>query len=188
MSRVVLPAEALTDGPTALRGWRDSDLEGLVRACQDREISRWTRVPYPYAEADARVYLLQRYDAIAAGTTAPFAIVAADDLGDGLLGSVALMRINWEHRRAEVGYWLAREARGQGHATRAVGLISRWGFDALGLERLDLLAATANRASQLVAERSGFTGEATLRSYMTSPDGRLDMVAYGLLVSDQRAT
>ena len=113
------------------------------------------------------------------------------------------MRINWRHLRAEVGYWLAREARGQGHATRAVGLISTWGFAALGLERLDLYAAIENRASQLVAERAGFTREALLRSYMAAnqraagrpgrrvadvPEERQDMVAYGLLVSDRAAS
>ena len=37
-----------------LRPWRDSDLEPLVAACQDPEISRWTRVPLNYSETDAR--------------------------------------------------------------------------------------------------------------------------------------
>jgi RimJ/RimL family protein N-acetyltransferase len=187
MSRVVLPGTPLLDGPTALRAWRDSDVDGLVRACQDPEISRWTRVPYPYGETDAHMYLLQRYEAIGAGHTAPFAIVARADPDHGLLGSMSLMRISWEHRRAEVGYWLAREARGHGHATRGVGLIAHWGFSTLGLERLDLFAATGNRASQLVAERAGFTREGTLRSYMSATGGRQDMVAYGLLVSDRQA-
>ena len=186
MSRIVLPAQPLIDGPTALRPWRDSDLAALVQACRDPEIARWTRVPEGYGEADGRAYLLQRYDAIAAGTTAPFAIVAAPE-GE-LLGSISLMNPNWEHRRAEVGYWLAHEARGHGHATRAVRLISRWGFASLGLERIALLAATGNRPSQLVAERAGFVREAVLRSYMIGKDGRQDMVAYGLLASDPSAT
>jgi RimJ/RimL family protein N-acetyltransferase len=177
--RILLPAEPLIDGPTALRQWRDSDLSGLVQACQDPEIARWTRVPTPYGEADARAYLLARYDATFAGLSAPFAIVAADR-GE-LLGSISLMRFAWEHRRGEVGYWLATEARGRGHATRAVQLICAWGFVQLGLERIDLLAATGNQASQTVAERAGFDREAVLRSYMMGTEGRQDMVAFGLL-------
>jgi RimJ/RimL family protein N-acetyltransferase len=184
MSRIALPADPLVDGGTALRGWRETDAPALVRACQDPEISRWTRVPYPYGPADARAYLLHRHDGIAAAALAPFAIVRSDDLDRGLLGSISLMRFAWEHRRAEVGYWLGREARGQGHATRAVGLICRWGLDVLGLERLDLLAATENRASQRVAERCGFAREAVLRSYLRGRDGQQDMVAFGLLASD----
>ena len=179
MSGIVLPGEPLTDGPTALRPWRDTDVSDLVAACQDPEISRWTAVPRPYRETDARAYLLYRYDAIHAGTAAPFAIVAA--AGGGLLGSVALNEIEPGQARAQVGYWLAREARGAGHATRAVRTICAWGFEALGLERIELLASTRNAASQRVAERAGFTREALLRSYMRGSQGREDMVAFGLL-------
>ncbi|HEY2260682.1 MAG TPA: GNAT family N-acetyltransferase [Solirubrobacteraceae bacterium] len=182
MARIRLPAEPLVDGETVLRPWRDSDLRALVEACQDPEISRWTRVPPNYGETDARAYLLQRYDMTFQGRAAPFAIVGASD--GTLLGSVALIRIEWEHRRAEVGYWLARAARGQGHATRAVRLICDWGVRALGLERLVLLAATENRSSQRVAERAGFTPEAVLRSYMQARQERQDMVAYRLLAGD----
>jgi len=184
--RIVLPADPLVDGSTALRAWRDSDLQPLVTACQDPEISRWTRVPFPYGPSDARNYLLQRHDALHAGASAPFAIVLAGDR-DHLLGSISLMRFSWKNARAEVGYWLAQDARGEGHTTRAVRLITAWGFVHLGLLRIDLVAATGNPASQRVAERCGFTSEAVLRSYMVSKTGRDDMVMFGLLASDVRS-
>ena len=177
--RIVLPGDPLVEGETALRPWRDSDLAELVQACQDPEISRWTSVPAAYGEADARNYLRQRYDAAFAGLTAPFAAVHAHD--GRLLGSISLLRFSWTHARGEVGYWLGRDARGQGHATRAVRLICAWGFRALRLERIDLMAATANPASQHVAQRAGFTREAVLRSYMRGTFERHDMVMFGLL-------
>lgn len=182
-ARIVLPAEALLDGPTALRAWRDADIPQLVAACQDPDVVRWTRVPERYGEADARAYLLGRNDHIHAGIMAPFAIVSSANR-DRLLGSISLMRLVWEHRRGEVGYWTAREARGQGHTSRAVRLICAWGFRSLGLERIDLLAATANLASQRVAERAGFTREAVLRSYLRLKDGQHDVVAFGLLAGE----
>lgn len=168
------------EGVTALRPWRESDVPAIVEACQDPEIPRWTSVPADYGESDARAYMLSRYDAILNATGAPFAIVSATD-PEELLGSISLFRFSWLNLRGEVGYWLARRARGQGHATRAVRAICPWGFDALGLERIDLLAAIGNPASQHVAERCGFTREAVLRSYMRAKDGRQDMIAYGLL-------
>ena len=91
------------------------------------------------------------------------------------------LRIRTEDARAEVGYWLSAQARGRGHATRAVRLICRWAFAALGLERVELLAATGNPASQRVAERCGFEREAVLRSYLRGRDGQHDMIAFGLL-------
>ena len=180
MSRVVLPGEPLVDRSTAIRPWRDSDVRELVRICQDPEIPRWTAVPSNYGEADARSYLLHRHDAILAGSAAPFGIVSA--AGEELIGSISLVRIAWEHRRAEVGYFVSREARSKGHATRAVELICGWAFRSLGLERIDLLAATGNVASQRVAERCGFEREAVLRSYMPGKGTQLDMVAFGRLV------
>ena len=182
MPRIVLAAAPLRDGPAALRPWRDSDLAALVEACQDPEIPRWTRVPSPYGPADARLYLQQRHDGLHAGTTAPYAVT--DPAADRLLGSISLMRFLWEHGRAEAGYWLAREARGAGHAVRALRLICRWGFETLGLQRIELLAATGNVPSQRVAERAGFTREALLRSYFAHDQTRHDMVAYGLLAPE----
>jgi RimJ/RimL family protein N-acetyltransferase len=180
VNRIALPGEPLIDGATALRPWRDSDLNALVAACRDPEVVRWTSVPANYGEADGRAYLLSRYDAVHADASAPFAIVEAPD--GRLLGSIALMRFAWEHDRGEAGYWLAPEARGHGHVTRALRLICAWGFAALSLQRIELLAAPANLASQRVAARAGFTREATLRSYMRGTDGeRLDMIAFGLL-------
>jgi RimJ/RimL family protein N-acetyltransferase len=182
VARIVLPGEPLVDGDTALRPWRDADAAALTVACQDPEIARWTRVPAPYRNTDARTYLLQRYDAIHAGVMAPFAIVAATD--GRLLGSISLMRLAWEHARGEVGYWLAGEARREGHATRAVRAICAWGFDTLRLERIDLIAATGNRPSQGVAERAGFTREAIFRSHTRGLTGRHDMVVYRLLATE----
>jgi RimJ/RimL family protein N-acetyltransferase len=139
-------------------------------------------VPSPYGEADARAFLGRRFDDLQMGLSASFAIVSSSDL-ESLLGTAALMRCAWEHARGEVGYWLAAPARGQGHATRAVRLICEWGFKQLGLERIELLAATGNPASQAVALKAGFTREAVLRSYMHSKDARLDMVSFALLRS-----
>ena len=184
LRRIMLPDKPLIDAATTLRRWLDTDVEDLTRACQDPEIVRWTSVPPVYGQAEARAYLLQRHDMTFAGLAAPLAIVATD--GGRLLGSISLMRFDFKNARGEVGYWLARDARGRGHATVAVRLICAWGIAALGLERIDLLAATGNPASQAVAERAGFRREAVLRSYMRARYERQDMVAYGLLASELR--
>jgi len=154
----------------------------LVALCRDEEIMRWTRVPTVYGITAARAWIAESRALVTDGISAPFAIVAADD-GE-LLGSISLMRFTWEHARGEVGYLLGREARGHGHATRALRLICAWGFAALGLERIDLYAATGNAASGRVAERAGFTREAVLRSFHMQLEAPLDMVAYGLLPAE----
>ena len=177
--RILLPGEPLRDGPTALRPWRDGDMDALVALCADPEIVRWTSVPSPYGPSDARAYVSSRLDAAHAGLSADFAITETST--GALLGSISLLRFAWRHRRAEVGYWLGAPARGRGHATRAVGVICAWGTETLALERIELLAATGNLASRAVADRAGFTAEAVLRSYLPGPEGRQDMVCFGRL-------
>jgi len=181
--RIVLPAEPLVDGATMLRPWRDGDLAALAQIGRDPDVTHWMGLPRSYRDSDARAYLMSRYDGLHVGIRAPYAIAARDD-GE-LLGSIALAHFVWLHGRSEVGYWLARAARGAGHATRAVRLICGWGFDALGLERIELHAAVDNPASQRVAERAGFSREAVLRSRWTTYAGeRHDMVCFGLLAGE----
>jgi RimJ/RimL family protein N-acetyltransferase len=179
---ITLPAEPLSDGATVLRPWRESDVPKLVAICRDEEITRWTRVPTVYGITAARAWIAESQALVSDGISAPFAIV--DPTGGELIGSISLMRFTWEHARGEVGYLLAREARGRGHATRAVGLICAWGFAALGLERIELLAATGNLRSQRVAERAGFTREAVLRSYHRLREATFDMIAFGLVEAE----
>ena len=47
----------LEDGDVVLRPFVDEDVPAIVAACQDPEIPRWTSVPSPYTEDDARRYL-----------------------------------------------------------------------------------------------------------------------------------
>ena len=48
------PVEGLSDGGVRLRLIAEADLPVIVAACQDPEIPRWTRVPDPYGESEAR--------------------------------------------------------------------------------------------------------------------------------------
>jgi RimJ/RimL family protein N-acetyltransferase len=180
--RIALPREPLRDGPTSLRAWCEDDIPALVTLCRDPEIVRWIGLSPTYGPDDARAYLQGVEQSARAGLAVAFAIV--DPVTDVARGSISLTSIAWPDRRAEVGYWLGADARGHGHVTRAVRLICRWGFHELGLERIALIAAVANPASQTVADRAGFTREAVLRAYLQTDDGRLDAVCFGLLATD----
>ena len=182
MPELALPETGLSDGVVTLRAWRRDDVPWLVEACQDPEIPRWTAVPSPYGEADARAFVAAQEDRRAAGEAAPFAIAST---GDGeLLGSIDVTMHDWRSGRAEVGYWVAAPARRRGAALRAVALAARWGFETLRLARLELLAEPENGASQQLAERAGFTREGLLRSYRLMKGRRVDFICYSLLASD----
>jgi RimJ/RimL family protein N-acetyltransferase len=159
------------------------DIPWITAACADRELSRYIPgMPYPYAAADAGAFIERAALAWAEGIAATFVISNAPD-GAGL-GTIGLHRAAGDTGLAEVGYWLARAARGRGAATTAVQLVSRWAFAVVGIDRLSLQTAPENVASQRVAERAGFTREGLLRAWMPTPDGRRHSVMFSLLATD----
>jgi len=106
-----------------------------VAAVQDPLIPRYTRVPSPYGEPQAREFLAEQRRRREEGIELSLLVVDPD--GDDLLGSVGA-RVDRDSGRAEIGYWVASEARGRGVATRAVVLLGAWLFEALGLARLQI--------------------------------------------------
>jgi [ribosomal protein S5]-alanine N-acetyltransferase len=84
----------------------------------------------------------------------------------------------------EVGYWVRRDARGRGVATRALDLVARWALEEQRLIRVQLTAEPGNVASQRVAEKVGFRREGLLRRYLKIGGERRDGVMFSLLRED----
>jgi len=99
----------------------------------------------------------------------------------GVLAGVASLQFVPEHQAAEIGYWLARPARGAGIATRSTHALIEHGFGDRRLHRIELQAATDNRKSRAVAERLGFTLEGTRRDAEWINNHFHDLALYGIL-------
>ncbi len=175
------PEPPLRDGDVLLRLWRPSDAEAVAAACQDPEIQRWIPVPAPYGLADAADFIEEAERSWRAGTRAGFAIVHAGS--DDLLGAIGLGP-GREGRAWSVGYWIAPQARRLGIAARAVRLVSRWAFDEVGIDRLELMTLLDNEASQGVARRAGFHREGVLRAFFDLRGQPQDVVLFSLLADD----
>lgn len=181
---IEFPLGGLSDGLVRLRLMAEADVPAVVEVCRDPEIARWTRVPEPYRDADARAWLRQEAHGRARGELLGLLVVDPDD--DRLHGSVGLVRADWEEGRCELGYWVARESRGRGIATRAVRLLSAWAFDNLPVERIEIHAEPENARSRRVAEAAGFSFEGVLRSYFVNKGRRRDAATYSLLRGELR--
>jgi RimJ/RimL family protein N-acetyltransferase len=175
------PEPPLSDGVVSLRPWgEDGDVEAITAACNDPEIAEFLdQIPSPYTEQDAREAIAYFRQGWEEGTVSNFAITT----GERPVGSVGVRWVEPDQGVAEVGYWMAREARGRGICTRAVRLVSRWLIESHGIERVQLRADEQNPASRKVAEKAGFTEEGVLRSSRYNPrlGRRVDFVMYSLL-------
>jgi RimJ/RimL family protein N-acetyltransferase len=167
--RVRLPAApVLSDGPDlVLRLPLRSDLDDIVAQCRDPEFQRWTTVPVPYRNSDARDFLKR----VAEGWRANVARFAIAHQGR-FAGSVDL-RFDGIGG-AEVGFGLAPWARGMGVMTRALRLVLAWGFELPDLEVVYWRAQVGNWASRRVARRCGFRMEGTVRGLLEQRGVRRD--------------
>jgi RimJ/RimL family protein N-acetyltransferase len=115
------------------------------------------------------------------GSRAGFAIFGHDNV---LVGFGAMVDLSLEKLEGEIGYLVAPAARGRGIAPRAVELLTRWGFDVLGLLRLELRIDIQNRASETVAQRAGYRLDGVLRNVHFKEGVRSDVGVWSRLSDD----
>jgi RimJ/RimL family protein N-acetyltransferase len=180
---IVPPESALADGRVRLRPASEQDAGALARACADPDLASWVDPPPVSPALAARGLLSQLTQGWASGRTASFVHV---EPGTGDVLALIAAMIEDDPAVAEVAYWVAPAVRGQGIATTALGLVSRWCLSGLGLARLWLEIEPGNTASHTVAERSGFRREGVLRSHCRDRRSGLrhDCVVYSLLPGD----
>lgn len=150
----------LTDAELVLRPPRIGDVDDLVDALQDPEVSVWIdTIPHPYRPGDGERFVREISDpGWHAGTSVAWLVTVDEQV----LGGVGL-----HLRRAaiwEVGYWLRPDARRRGLATRAVRRVCRFAFAELGAQRVEWQAVVGNLRSREVARRTGFRFEGTCRA------------------------
>jgi RimJ/RimL family protein N-acetyltransferase len=171
----------LHEGELLLRPVSDDDAPAIFAACRDGDMARLVpRFPDPYTEEDAVSFAAHARTRWRDDVAYTFAITVAES-GE-LLGVIELPAPKDD--ATYVGYWVKREARGRGVATRALRRVAHWAIEDLGVERLWLTTHPANVASQRVAEKAGFQREGVLRSHVRFRDGRRDSVIFSLLRSD----
>jgi RimJ/RimL family protein N-acetyltransferase len=175
------PDPPLAEGEIGLRPWREQDLGVIAALCRDPDVARFTRVPDPYSDADARAWMDALPGGLAEGEAVRLAIVVG---GGEPVGSIGLRIDPSDRDIAEVGYMVGPAARGRGVAAAALRLASRWGLRDLGVARVQLSTHVENAASQRVAERAGFRREGVLRSWEELRGKRVDLVMFSLVATD----
>ncbi|WP_455676031.1 GNAT family N-acetyltransferase [Pradoshia sp.] len=82
---------------------------------------------------------------------------------DVFLGATGLHRIDWNALKFEIGYWVDSRHAKNGYVTEAVNLLSRFAFDELKANRIEIRVDTENKDSRRIPENTGFTLEGILR-------------------------
>lgn len=160
----------------------------------DRYID-WLNDPDVHRYLDVRHYLPQTYSDVAGyvrsfyGDTERYIWGIYPGGSGDPIGTMTLPRVIRRDGRAGLGFMVGEKSYwGKGAATEAIGLVTRFVFETLGLHRLYAETASLNARSNNLFKKLGFTLEGELRdSQIISPTVRADTWCWGLLAPEWRA-
>jgi [ribosomal protein S5]-alanine N-acetyltransferase len=147
-----------------LRAAVPGDAAALLAVLGDAEVTRYHNVPTVTTLAEAQALLERLEQRYAARDTIRWAIELAEH--SGMIGTVGLLRFDFEHRHAEVGYEIGRHWWGRGLTPEAAAAVIQYGFSVLGLHRIEAGVLPGNDASVRVLQKLGFLEEGTRRDYL----------------------
>jgi RimJ/RimL family protein N-acetyltransferase len=181
-----LTAPHLTDAIVRLRLVEERDLAAYTAAFRDdADLGALLGLEQDPTEASLRPRLGREW--VAPPDLRACEWVIADAASDAFRGTILLHSCDWTNRRAEVGFWIATGARRRGLLSAALTLVLDWSF-AAGIERMEMTALPGNDAVASIARRFGFVYEGTLRQRNLERGRRVDLLMWGLLASDRKAS
>lgn len=97
------------------------------------------------------------------------------------IGNIKIGPINWHHKRADIGLVIGdRKEWCRGYASEAIGLLTNFGFQKLGLYKITAGCYSENKGSLRAFEKAGYQVEARLPSHWLTQKGQQDELLLGV--------
>jgi len=168
-----------------LRRLKPDDAPHMVTLAGDYDVAKMTlNIPHPYPADGASKFIKRSQYAWDAGERYGFAIVLKET--DTFMGVIGIIP-EYQHYRAEVGYWIGKPYWGNGYVTEALKRVIQFGFETLDLNRIDAAHRSDNPASGRVMEKVGMIYEGTFRQ-VTFRDGAYSDLKYYAILREEYDT
>jgi [ribosomal protein S5]-alanine N-acetyltransferase len=161
----------------------DADAPAVHAWTGDREAVRWVPLG-PLDRTGTVQYVAQLITQARRVPRMGYTLAIERRSDHALLGTVSVEIDSFEHKRAEVGYILRRDAWGQGYATEAAGLARDFAFSQLGVYRLWAVCDPDNPASSGVLRKIGMRLEGVMRGDLLVRGERRDSLLHAMVVTD----
>lgn len=173
----------ITYGNITLRPSCESDIKSIFQACQDPLISHFTTVPADYTLEHAQAFVRQLDpEGLQSKREIRFIVETNSGSAPAFAGVISFHSPSFSNKVAEVGYWIAKEFRGKSIGTTALKILTNFGFETMGWNRIEAMIDHDNEASKKVVTRVGYEHEGLLRQRVVREDGSIiDMDVYAVL-------
>ncbi|SEQ79367.1 GNAT family N-acetyltransferase [Piscibacillus halophilus] len=160
-----------------LRPFTIDDAPRVYELASDRAIYETTlNIPQPYTLDTAKDWINRHHELIDKGEIYPFAIILKDQ--NLLIGAMSI-RVDRQHKRGELAYWVGKSYWSQGYATEAAERVTHFAQNELLIHKVWAQALTINPASSKVMIKLGMEKEGTLAEHYYKDGKFLDVDVYG---------
>jgi RimJ/RimL family protein N-acetyltransferase len=167
----------LTGEKAALRPFTEADAEVIAEMIEDPEVIRFTFEPDTVITPES----LRSWYGSRSDRTDRLDLAVTDRATGELVGEVVLNEWNPATRSCNFRTLLGPRGRGRGLGTEATRLIVAYGFEQLGLHRIELQAYAHNRRALHVYEKVGFVVEGVRREVQLREGEWADEVLMAIL-------
>ncbi len=165
-----------------LRPYEMKDLEQTFIAAEESiaEVSPWL----PWCHPDYTIEESKNWIESCAKTWdegSAYEFVITDSRDGSYLGGCGLNQIRLTDKVSNLGYWVRSSRIKHGIATAATLLLADFGFKELKFNRIEILAAIENKASQRVAAKAGALREGILKNRLLLHGKIHDAVIFSMI-------
>lgn len=157
--------QRLANAKLVIRPFEQSDADEFVRAAHEsiETVGKWMSwCSRSFTRDSALEWFTSCEQDCAAGRAFDMGIFCATT--GQLLGGAGINQLSPHHRYGNIGYWVRQSRQGQGIARQAVALLHYFGFQQLGLFRLEIVMGIGNTASEAVTIAAGAAFECRTRN------------------------
>ena len=162
-----------------LRALTEADVADVLAVFSDPLVLRYWDGPLITTHQEAMQYIDRIHYGFRRHELMQWGI--ADAATDGVIGTCTLTHLSITHERAEIGFALRQARWGQGLGSEAVTAALDFGFQVLGLHRIEADVDPRNERSLRLLDRLGFRREGHLRERYYMNGERQDAVMMAML-------
>lgn len=147
----------------------------------DKDVIRFlSNVPWPYEKKHAYMFI-NKSNKEWGEKSFKFVI----EMNKKVIGTISLTGYDKKNKKAELGYWLAKQYWGKGIMTEAANEVMRFGFEDVGLIKIIARSSINNIGSNKVLKKIGMKRLCILKKdYVNVNGGWEDSYLYEILKED----
>lgn len=161
-----------------LRQFEENDLQNVFKGLSNPDIIKYYGISFDSLEETKKQ--MDWFAQLEKSETGIWWAVCSLD-NKTFYGAGGLNSLNKEHKKAEIGFWLLTDFWGQGIMMEAIPIICNYGFNNLGLHRIEGFVDSDNINCKKAMAKLNFQYEGTMRDSEMKDDKFINLDIYAII-------